>query len=102
MPELALGSMNGRRVPERNERVVFQYLVEGDAVLLHLDSGQYHGLNATGSAIWELVDGNRDLRAIAGELQTDLSDAPCDLLSRVEGFLDELAERDLVTFNQGG
>ena len=39
----------------RHPSVVYRDLAEG-GVLLHLDSGQYHGVNDTGLAIWGLLE----------------------------------------------
>lgn len=85
-------------VPRRSERVVHRSLAYGDAVLLHLDSGQYHGLNQTGSAIWELVDGERDVGAITRALQDDYEAVPDDVVDLVQDFLQALDRRALVAF----
>ena len=42
--------------------------LEGEAVLLDLDTGRYFGLNATGARIWALLDGERDLEQLLDEL----------------------------------
>ena len=42
-------------------------LAEGEGgVLLHLDSGQYHGVNPVGLAIWELLEDGCTVRADRG------------------------------------
>ncbi len=38
--------------------------LDGEAVLLDLDSGRYFGLNATGVRIFELVDGDRSVEEV--------------------------------------
>jgi hypothetical protein len=49
--------MEADGVIRRNPRVVSRELAaEGGAVLLHLESGAYHGLNETGILIWSLAD----------------------------------------------
>ena len=41
----------------RNPDVVFRSLEEDQGgVLLHLESGEYHGLNDLGSLIWRLIE----------------------------------------------
>ena len=40
----------------------------GVTVLMSMDSGQFVELNDSGSAIWELTDGKRDLAAVAEAL----------------------------------
>ncbi len=81
----------------RNPQVVYRELAgEGGGVLLHLDSGAYHGLNETGSLIWDLIDGTRGFHALVAELREQLDDAPDDLDGEIERFLADLRERDLI------
>ncbi len=46
------------------EHVLYRKL-EDEMVLLNLDSGEYFGLNDTGTRIWELLAGGRSRREIA-------------------------------------
>ena len=56
-------------VLQRSDRLSWRVL-EGDAVILHPEAGTLHRLNGTGTRLWELMDGARDLAAIA-QLLTD-------------------------------
>jgi hypothetical protein len=47
-----------------NPEVLFQDL-DGEAVLLHLGSGVYFGLDAIGARIWSLLSEGADLRTVA-------------------------------------
>lgn len=81
----------------KNENVAFRRLAEGEGgVLLHLESGEYHGINEVGCLIWELLDGERTVDGIAVELQDQVDGAPSDLAGVVVVFLGDLRERDLV------
>lgn len=81
----------------KNPRVVYRHLAEhGGGVLLHLDSGQYHAVNETGSAIWELLDGHRTVGEVAEELSARVSDPPSEVDRDVELFLTAMRERGLV------
>lgn len=82
----------------QNSRVAYRDLAEDEGgVLLHLDTGQYHGINSLGVLIWRLLDGApRTAPAIVAELAGRV-EAPPDVLQRdVSRFLAELRERDLV------
>jgi hypothetical protein len=84
-------------VISRNPQVVYRELAgEGGGVLLHLESGAYHGLNETGSLIWELIDGGLTFDALVTELRERLADPPDDLADETERFLADLSERDLI------
>jgi Coenzyme PQQ synthesis protein D (PqqD) len=82
---------------ERNGSVTFRRLAAGEGgVLLHLESGQYHGINEVGCLIWELLDGERTVGDVAVALRDGVDGGPDDLTGEVLGFLDSLRERDLV------
>ena len=53
--------------------------LDGEAVILHLDSGTYFGLNAVGTRIWQLMERDGRLTAVLGDLRTEY-DAPPDVL----------------------
>jgi hypothetical protein len=81
----------------RNENVAFRRLAAGEGgVLLHLESGEYHGINEVGCLIWELLDGERTVEAVSLALQDDIEDAPPDLVDEAIVFLDSLHARGLV------
>jgi hypothetical protein len=75
----------------RQDRVMMQE-VEGDSVLLDIDSGEYFSLNEVGGRVWELCDGSRSVADIAGVIcgeydvppQTAVGDA-CELLESLAG-----------------
>ena len=79
----------------RNPDVTYRDLEEG-GVLLHLQSGAYHGLNSTGSAIWNLLDGEPTLGDVVARLGSRLDEVPPNLERDVAGFLEGLRTRDLV------
>jgi hypothetical protein len=84
-------------VIRRNPKVVYRELAgEGGGVLLHLDSGEYHGLDEVGSLIWSLLDGERDFEALVDDLRDGLEDPPEDLAEDTQRFLADLRERDLI------
>jgi Coenzyme PQQ synthesis protein D (PqqD) len=83
----------------RNPDVTYRDLEEG-GVLLHLQSGAYHGLNSTGSAIWNLLDGGPTLGDVVAGLGSKLDQVPESLEQDVAGFLQGLRSRDLVTIKE--
>jgi hypothetical protein len=87
-----------REIPHRSDRAVYRPLAYGDGVLLDLDTGQYHGVNQTGAAIWELIDGRRSVREIADEFYASCDEVPDDADEALQRFLVALDERDLVAF----
>lgn len=80
----------------RNARVLDSALVDGEKVLLHLETGQYHELNPIGAAIWERIDGQRSTSAIVSELRHLVEDPPADLEEVILEFIEQLKQRDLI------
>jgi hypothetical protein len=66
------------------------------SVLLHLESGAYFGLNTTGSLIWQLLDQPMTVAELLAHLRSRLPEAPPELESDVQAFLDDLRRREIV------
>jgi hypothetical protein len=65
-------------IPSKN--AVFRDL-DGEAVILRLDSGTYFGLNAVGTRIWQLMERHGRLAAVLDDLCAEYDAAP-DVLER--------------------
>jgi hypothetical protein len=55
--------------------------LDGEAVILHLGSGTYFGLDAVGTRIWQLIELHGGLRAVFDDLCREYDAAP-DVLER--------------------
>lgn len=66
-------------------------VIDGEAIIINLDSGIYYSLNEVGTAIWELADGNRTIReiakAICDEYAVDHEEAEKDTLEVVNDLV---------------
>jgi hypothetical protein len=78
----------------RND-VVFREL-EGEMVLLNLATGVYFGLDAVGTRIWGLIDGQRSaadiVATLTAEYEVDADTCGADLAR----FLETLRDNELV------
>lgn len=75
--------------------VVFREL-DGEAVLLHLDTGVYFGLDPVGTRVWTLLLEHGSPAAVC-ERMLDEFDVPSDVLQPdVLRLLDELRDKGLV------
>lgn len=84
-----------------NPQVVARDLAEGEGgVLLHMESGGYHGINPVGQAIWELLEDGATVSEIVAQLRERVEDPPPSLESDVVSFLEGVHERDLVVVEQ--
>ena len=88
-------SMDLSKSFKRNSRVTWRVL-EGDCILLHLDSGVYYTLNSVGRFLWESLDGKRSLsdihEAMLDRYEADAERVKSDLLE----ILEDLVREDLV------
>ena len=81
----------------RNPDVVFRQLEEEQGgVLLHLESGEYHGLNDLGSLIWRLIENETTFANVVAGVRAETEDAPAEAEQEVSDFLDDLNRRNLV------
>ena len=72
-------------------------LTEGEGgVLLHLESGGYHGVNPVGLLIWELLEEERTVAELLQAIADRVEDPPPALESDVMDFLNDVTERDLL------
>jgi len=81
----------------RNPDVVYRSLEEEQGgVLLHLQSGAYHGLNHFGSLIWGLIENETRFGDLVDGVRAETEDAPASLDEDLSGFVEDLNARDLV------
>ena len=87
----------------RNKQVAAHELggAEG-GVLLHLRSGQYHGVDSVGWVIWNLLDGLRTFDELVQQLRREYPDAPDGLSQDARTFIQGLLERDLASVVASG
>ena len=78
-------------VLKRSDRLSWRVL-EGDAVILHPEAGTLHRLNGSGTRLWELLDGERDLstivRLLTDEYEVDPAEATNDVVAVVGDLID--------------
>lgn len=80
----------------KNPQVVYRELAGEGGVLLHLETAQYHAVNETGLAIWELLDGERTVSDVVADLRASLDEDPDALEEDVVEFLAALSARGLA------
>jgi len=81
----------------RSEKAVARRLEEGEGgVILHLESGAYHGVNEVGLVIWELLETEPTVQQLIENLRDRIDDPPPHLEDDVVSFLTQVRERDLI------
>lgn len=70
-------------------------IVDGEAIVVDLDSGKTLGLNPTATFLWSHLDG-RDARQLADELMSEFDVERAEAEHDVADFLRILNERNLI------
>ena len=72
-------------------------VIEGEAVILSMETKILRGLNPVGSRIWELIDGQRSVEEIVGVIVKEFDVEPARADEDVRGFVQEVLDKGLVT-----
>jgi hypothetical protein len=78
-----------------NSPTVAAETVDGEVLMIHLESGNYYSLRAVGASIWEGIEHGVPLPEIAAALRAGYGAADADEL--VAEFVTELVHEDLLT-----
>lgn len=70
--------------------------LQGEAVVLNLQSGTYFGLNPLGARIWELIQKPAKVSFIRDELLKEFRVDPCQCEADLLSFLKQLQANDLI------
>ena len=89
--------MNFDQIPNRADGIVWRIVDEG-VVLVSPESGEIRVLNELGTAIWQLLDGERSAADLEFELQKAYDVPAARLRGDLRHFLEELSRRDLLTW----
>ena len=74
--------------------------VQGEAVLLKLDTGEYFGLDEVGSRIWQLIVEHGDLAAVERAMVQEFDVDAAVLAADLRRIVDELAAKRLIDIEQ--
>lgn len=83
---------------EYSKEVLFQEL-DGEAVLLDLNSEQYFGLDTLGTRIWQLIESKDNLAAIHQTLLAEYDVSSEQLRDDLIKFTQQLLEVGLITLH---
>ena len=81
---------------EISSEALFQEL-EGETVLLNLQSERYYGLDDVGTRMWQLLAENGDVAAAAAQLLKEYNVEAAQLESDLATLIGRLAEAGLLT-----
>ncbi|HTP45112.1 MAG TPA: PqqD family protein [Candidatus Acidoferrum sp.] len=82
--------------PERNPKVAWRK-IEGETVIISPEDSHVHELNETASLIWEHADGKHSIDEIAALVAAGYEVPPAVAKSDVEGLVEVLSAKGLLT-----
>ena len=78
-----------------SEDTVFREL-DGESVILHLDSGMYYGLDPVGTRLWQLIDAHGTLRPVLDAAMQEFDVEPQVLEEDLLRLVSDLAGKRLL------
>ena len=84
--------------PLINPSVIERQALDGEAVLVNMDTAAAVALNATGVVVWQLLDGRRSVEQIIAAVEHHFKDVPDSVAKDVADLLDTLAEDAFIGF----
>jgi len=82
----------------RSEDYVFNE-VDGELVMMNIETGAYASLNETGKSIWNLLEEPKSLDEILPSLVEEYDIDETTAKNEVEPFLAKLVEQNILTKN---
>ena len=70
--------------------------LDGEAVILDMESGKYHSLDSTGTKIWALLEDKISLDGIVLQLIEEYAVEREQCTTEVEEFINRMVDLDLV------
>ena len=74
----------------------------GEAVLLHVGTGRYFGLDEAGTRIWSLLAESGDLAEVHRRMIAVYQVAPAQLERDILAFVETLSKQGLLTLDEQG
>jgi hypothetical protein len=78
-----------------SDSAVFREL-DGEAVILHLDSGTYFGLDRIGTRVWQLLETHGSIDRVVRELLDEFDVDADRLTDDVERLVSEMLQKGLI------
>jgi pyrroloquinoline quinone biosynthesis protein D len=70
--------------------------IDGEIVVMNLESGEFFSLTGTAREIWLLLDGTRDRAGLIAALAADFGDCGAALADDTDAFVSELQAAGLL------
>lgn len=79
-----------------NKPSIVNELIDGEAVMINLDTGSYYSADKIGAVIWALLAAGASGAEIIADIGCRFEGGPAEIQQGVESFLDHLLKEKLV------
>ncbi len=79
-----------------NSPSVIGEIIDGEAIIVNLDSGAYYSLRDTAGAIWGLIEKGADVDQIIRQFDAKVQNATTEIPKSIRAFLAELQTENLI------
>src|SRR5437588_5676069 len=77
------------------ERVVYE-TIDGETILVQLETGNYYSLRGTSVEIWSLIESGHSIEEIIAQLKQRYETQSEELEAATQSFVDELVDEQLI------
>jgi Coenzyme PQQ synthesis protein D (PqqD) len=82
-----------------NSPQVTHETIDGEAVILNLDTGSYYSVNNAAAVIWNLLDSGMSIGRIVETVSAKYTGEPKEIEAGVNALIEKLAEEGLIIAN---
>ncbi|CAB4324288.1 MAG: PqqD family peptide modification chaperone [Actinobacteria bacterium] len=75
---------------------VMSEILDGEAVIVDLRTGRYHGAQGVAATAWSVLGRTADLSTIVREVSEVHAPVPTDVEARISAFVDQLLAAELI------
>lgn len=94
--------MSNHTLFQVNRPQVISQTIEGEVVVINLQTGTYYSLTGAAAAIWDVVERGAAAAQITDTLSSHFTDCDAGLAEIVDGFLNELRGEALIVPAENG
>lgn len=84
-----------------NSGQVISEIIDGEAVMINLTTGNYYSLNEVGASIWNSIEAGASTTEIVERLSLRFEGGESEIESAVSQLIDELRSEDLIVAAEG-
>lgn len=91
--------MRGETCYKINQPKVINEVIEGETIIIDLESGHYYSLDSLGTEVWERLENSKPVKQIVSEFTSRFMSNGETIEKGVQAFIDRLLDESLIVKN---